>query len=148
MLTEICASIRNYFVYREDKHPGKYKIEGGTLSPAVEFKTDYYAIFGSRKNNGVHKTTDILKDEGEFTGAVWIMSLPEDFLAIVAEIEAWQAKYGGVDSEAQSPFYSESFGGYSYTKGAGSTSQGASAAATGWQSVYGDRLKIYRRIHI
>ena len=148
MLTAICAEIRNYFAYREDKHPGKYKIENGILSPSVDFKTDYFAIFGSRKNNGVHKTTDELVDEGEFTGAIWIMSPPENFLAIVKDIEDWQEKYGGVDSEAQSPYYSESFGGYSYTKSAGSTSGAGNQAASSWQSVYGDRLKIYRRIHV
>ncbi|MBR5678678.1 MAG: hypothetical protein IKX20_11170 [Paludibacteraceae bacterium] len=149
MLTAICAEIRNYFTYQEDKHPGTYKIENGILSPSVDLKTDYFAIFGSRKNNGVHLLSKHdLKDEGEFTGAVWSMSPPDDFLAVVADIEAWQDKYGGVDSEAQSPYYSESFGGYSYTKSAGSTSAAGNSAAGTWQSVYGDRLKIYRRIRL
>ena len=146
MLTEVCASIRNYFCYKEDKHPGEYKIVDGNIVPSVEFKTEYFAIFGSRKNNGVHNVTDTLNDEDEFTGAVWILSTPEDFLATVADIEAWQEKYGGVDSEAMSPFNSESFGGYSYTKSAGNSSSGGSGGD--WQSVYGDRLKIYRRIRL
>lgn len=146
MLTAICAEIRNYFTYKEDKHPGTYKIENGILSPSVDFKTDYFAIFGSRHNNGVHKTTDELVDEGEFKGAVWVMSPPDTFLDIVKEIEEWQKKYGGVDSEALSPFNSESFGGYSYTKSSGGIN-GTKAAGT-WQSAYGDRLKIYRRIHV
>lgn len=148
MLSEICAEIKNYFTYRTDKHPGKYKVEGGVLVPSVEFLTGYYAVFGSRKNNGVHKTTDVLKDEEEFVGSVWIMSIPDDFLALVEEIGAWQEKYGGVDSEAQSPFYSESFGGYSYTKSAGSTSGTANSAASTWQSVYAARLNRWRRVRL
>lgn len=148
MITQICADIRNYFTYESDKHPGTYKVEGGVLVPSVDMPTDYYAVFGSRKNNGVHKTTDVLKDEGEFVGSVWIMSVPDDFLALAAEIADWQTKYGGVDSEAQSPFYSESFGGYSYSKAAGSTSTGANAAASNWQGVYASRLNRWRRVRL
>ena len=85
MLSEICAEIKNYFTYRTDKYPGKYKIEGGVIVPAVALPTDYFAIFGSRKNNGVHKTTDVLKDEDEFVGSVWVMSIPDDFLALAKE---------------------------------------------------------------
>ena len=150
MLSEVCAEIRNYFTYETDKKRGIFKIENGQIIPNVEFKTDYYAVFGSRKNNGVHKVTDTLADEGEFRGSVWIMSIPADFLALVAEIEDWQKKYGGVDSEAQSPFNSESFGGYSYSKSAGATlrSDGTMTTATGWQSTYAARLNKYRRARL
>lgn len=149
MLTEICAEIKNYFSYNRDRIAGKFKIEGGTIVPAVDFKTDYFAIFGSRKNNGVHKVSDSdLVDEEEFVGSVWIMSPPAAFLALTEDIGAWQEKYGGVDSEALSPFYSESFGGYSYTKSAGSTSSGANSAATSWQSAFASRLNLYRRVRL
>ena len=149
MLTEICAEIKNYFSYRTDRFPGKYKIEGGTIVPAVDLKTDYFAVFGSRKNNGVHKVSDHdLVDEDEFKGAIWIMSPSKAFLDLCKDIADWQAKYGGVDSEALSPFYSESFGGYSYTKGAGSTSKGASTAATSWQTAFSSRLNLYRKVRL
>lgn len=144
MLGEICASIRNYFTYEEDKHPGTYKVEGGALVPAVDIPTGYYAIFGSRKNNGVHKTTDALTNEGDFRGSVWVMSVPADFLALVEEIKAWQTKYGSLDSEAMSPFNSESFGGYSYSKGSGNSASGYGAGAS-WQDVFSSRLNRWRR---
>jgi len=144
MLSDICASIRNYFTYDSDKHPGTYKVQGGVLVPSVEFLTDYYAIFGSRKNNGVHKVTDMLVDEGEFRGSVWVMSVPADFLALVEEIKAWQTKYGSLESEAMSPFNSESFGGYSYSKGSGGASGGSGAGAS-WQDVFGSRINRWRR---
>lgn len=145
MLSAICAEIRNYFTYPEDKHPGTYKVVGGSLVPAVDFLTDYYAIFGSRKNDGVHKKTDTLNDEGEFKGNVWIMSIPADFLSIAEEIKTWADKYGGADAEANSPFNSESFGGYSYSKG---TSTGANGNSATWQSVYGSRLNRWRRVRL
>ena len=148
MISQICADIRNYFTYDTDKHPGTYKVQGGVLVPSISMPTEYYAVFGSRKNNGVHKTTDVLNDEGEFDGSVWVMSVPADFLALCDEIASWQAKYGGVDSEAMSPFNSESFGGYSYSKAAGSATSGANAAASTWQGVYASRLNRWRRVRL
>lgn len=146
MLTEICAEIKNYFAYRNDRHPGTYKVEGGVLVPGVEFLTDYYAIFGSRKNNGVHKVTDTLVDEGEFKGSVWVMSVPADFLALVEEIKAWQTKYGSLDSEAMSPFNSESFGGYSYSRGASARSDSIGGAS--WAEAYSSRLNRWRKVRL
>lgn len=148
MLTEICAEIKNYFCYQTDKHVGTFKIEDGKIVPGVEFLTDYFAIFGSRKNNGVHNITDTLEDEGEFKGAVWIMSPPADFLALANEIAEWQKVNGAVDSAALSPFNSESFGGYSYTKSAGSASSGGKSGAASWQDAYASRLNLYRRVRL
>lgn len=147
MLSEICAHIRNYFTYESDKHPGTYKVQGGALVPSVELPTEYYAIFGSRKNNGVHKATDTLKDEGEFSGNVWVMSVPDDFLSLAEEIGAWQAKYGCVDSEANSPFNSESFGGYSYTKSTNASSAGGTDKTT-WMGAYASRLNRWRKVSL
>lgn len=152
MLGEICAEIKNYFTYDGDKHIGDFAIEDGVITPSFDIVTDYIRIVGSHFNDGVHKrdkTTGkfALEDEGEFHGAVWVMSIPKDFLALVAEIEAWQEKNGGVDSAAMSPFQSESFGGYSYSKGstASSASAGGSSVPT-WQSTYASRLNVYRKI--
>lgn len=150
MLTEICAEIKNHFTYAEDRHIGDFAIVDGAITPSIDFPTDYIYIVGSHLNNGVHKLSDesdVLLDEPEFHGAVWVMSPPKDFLDLVADIEAWQDKYGGVDSETMSPYQSESFGGYSYSKASGGSSaaSGKSSVPT-WQSVYASRLNIYRRI--
>lgn len=150
MLGEICADIKNFFTYKDDIHVGDFVIESGTISPALDIPTDYIRIVGSRLNDGVHKRGENgfqLVDEA-FHGAIWIMSPPADFLALAAEIEAWQDKNGGIDSAAMSPFNSESFGGYSYSKSGGSAAGGSSSAGASWQSAFATRLKIYRRIHL
>lgn len=150
MLGEICADIKNFFTYKDDIHVGDFVIESGTISPALDIPTDYIRIVGSRLNDGVHKRGKdgfVLVDEA-FHGAIWIMSPPADFLALAAEIEAWQDKNGGIDSAAMSPFNSESFGGYSYSKSGGSAAGGSSSAGASWQSAFATRLKIYRRIHL
>lgn len=145
MLSEVCAEIKNYFTHEGDRHIGDFAIVDGVITPSFDIPTDYIRIVGSHKNDGVHKVSDHdLVDEAEFHGAVWVMSPPKDFLALVKDIDDWQKKNGDVDSLAMSPFYSENFGGYSYSKSAGSVS--GSGASTTWQSTYANRLNIYRRV--
>ena len=150
MLTEICAEIKNYFVYDDnDRIFGDFAIVNGVIAPSIDFPTDYIRIVGSRKNDGVHKLSEHdLEDEGTFNGAVWIMSPPKDFLTLASEIAEWQSKNGGASSVAMSPFQSESFGGYSYSKGGGSQSQGGGSSVPTWQNTYRSRLDIYRRIRV
>lgn len=152
MLSEICAEIKNYFTWEQDKHIGDFSISGGQIAPSFDIPTDYIRIVGSHLNDGVHKRGENgfdLTDEGEFHGAVWVMSPPADFIALVGEIAAWQTKYSGVDSVVMSPFQSESFGGYSYSKASGGSGSGAgSSSVPNWESVFASRLKIYRRIRL
>lgn len=153
MLGLICAEIRNFFTYDSDKHIGDYAIIDGVITPSFDFKTDYIRIIGSRKNDGVYKVSDLtdpehnpLVDESEFHGAVWEMSVPRDFVALCDEISDWQSKYGTVDSAAMSPYQSESFGGYSYTKAIGYDKSGKSEVYPSWSSVFSSRLNVYRKI--
>jgi hypothetical protein len=149
MINSICLELRNFFCKRHDRKQGTFRVTGGSLVPAVDIPTDYIRITGSRKNDGVHKRTQggtfELVDEGDFDGAVWIMSPPADFLALVDEISAWEAKNGGVDSANMSPFQSESFGGYSYSKSSGGAGSAGHSSVPTWQSTYANRLNVYRR---
>ena len=150
MLTEVCAEIKNYFTYEGDKHFGDFAIVNGQITPSFDFPTDYIRIVGSHLNDGVHKLSDAdLVDEAQFHGAIWIMSPPAAFLALVGEIETWQEMNGKADSVAMSPFQSESFGGYSYSKASGGTSaSGGGSSVPTWASVYATRLNLYRRIRV
>ena len=150
MIGEICAEIKNYFTYANDQHLGDWSISGGQISPLLDFPTDYIRIVGSRHNDGVHKKNKNggfdLVDE-DYHGAVWIMSPPADFLALVEDITTWQEKNGVADSVNMSPFTSESFGGYSYSKASGGSASGSSSVPT-WQNTYASQLKRYRRIRV
>ena len=138
MLTEICTHLHNFFVKsEEDKHYQKnIQIKNGVLTPSFDIKQNqYYRIIGSTFNDGVHRfgdATDVLVDE-VFDGSVWLMSVPKSFLDLVSEIEEYQAKYGQA-----TPYVSESFGGYSYSKSDG--------AATSWQHAFSTRLNAWRKI--
>lgn len=138
MLTEICADIKNYFTYEEDKYYGTFTIKNGTIAPPLNYITDYIAIFGSHKNNGVHLISDYDLEDETFNGSIWLMSPPKDFLDLVESIKEWQTKNADI---IQSPYTSESFGGYSYTKAADLNTKG-------YASVFGSSLNRYRRIRL
>lgn len=85
---------------------------------------------------------DQLTDE-EFTGSVWAMAVPPAVIALSVEISNWVDKYG---SAVNSPYQSESFGGYNYTKAQGGGANSASGAPYSWQNVFASRLNRWRKI--
>ena len=141
MLTELCQELRNWF--EKEKHFGAFTIEGGQLTDS-SFLQDgqYYRIVGSVFNDGVHNQSDDDLVDESFDGAIWAMAVPPTVIALSEKINAWNAKYGTTD--AMSPFQSESFGGYSYSK-ASSSGAGGSSTPT-WKSVFADELNRWRKI--
>jgi hypothetical protein len=151
MLTELCQELRNWF--ERDVIFGTFTIESGQINlPDGSLQSgQYFRIVGSVFNDGVHKyepnnaEREDLHDE-VFEGAIWAMAVPPTVIALSEKISAWMGKYGGADSSAMSPFQSESFGGYSYSKGStGSSSFGGSSVPT-WKSVFADELNRWRKI--
>lgn len=78
-----------------------------------------------------------LNDE-TFDGSVWALAIPKAVIELSKEIAEWQEKYGAT---VTSPFSSESFGGYSYTK-----ATAADASAAGWEGAFKSRLNQWRKI--
>ena len=149
MLSELCGYLRNYF--DRERYFGDFTISNGVITGSVSLallENQYIRIVGSRLNDGVYKYKSAgitgLSDEA-FNGAIWSLAIPKDVIDLNAEIDAWKAKYGGVDSAAMSPFSSESFGGYSYTKAQGFASTGG-GMLTDWQSLFASRLSQWRKI--
>lgn len=142
MLTEICEYLNNYF-WRTKYHV-KITISDGTFDADFLQEGQYFRIIGSIFNDGVHQypATD-LKDE-TFEGSIWSMAVPQAVIDLSSDIEAWLEQYGSVDSEAMSPFASESFGNYSYSKGTASSD--SSSNPNSWQSAFASRLNNYRKL--
>lgn len=140
MLEQICAFIHNFFY--GDRYAGTFTIENGVLTVDGLIDGQYFRICGSRLNDGVYRYgVDQLTDE-TFTGVVWDMRPPKSFLTLVEEIEAWQQKYG---EAVKSPYSSESFNGYSYTKAQGYASAGGGMLGT-WQNIFGSQLNHWRKL--
>ena len=148
MLSEVCAYLRNWFDKNQPKTFGEIVIENGSLSTDCKLKQNqYFRIIGSTFNDGVYKNDSNLTLTDEvFKGVVWAMSIPPDFISLVTEISAYQAKYGDVNSTAMSPFNSESFGGYSYSKSSGGNADTSQNKGGTWQGAFGARLAKWRKI--
>ena len=145
MLTEVCQYLRNWF--EKTKYFGDFSISEGVLAysdgsalPLIEGQ--YFRIVGSVLNDGAWKLgEDTLTDE-MFSGAVWSMAVPKAFLELIEEIESWcSANKDAINS----PYQSESFGGYSYSFKNGVAASGESVGAT-WQSQFASRLNPWRKI--
>lgn len=147
MLTEICQELRNWFDTYQDKWLGDFVIEDGVLSgEGVELQDgQYYRIISSVFNDGVHQVGVSSLFPERFRGAVWAMAVPPQIIALSEKIQAWLDKYGGIDSVAMSPYNSESFGGYSYSKSGGASGSGAGSGAD-WRSAFAADLNRWRKI--
>lgn len=151
MLNEVCAYLNNYFDVNADhvalpSWRGEFVVSNGILDLGEKI-TDgqYFRIQNSIFNDGVHEYPAINLHDETFTGKIQAMAVPSDLIAIVGEITAWMDKYGGADSTANSPYNSESFGGYSYSKSPG----GASIEGSGmpaWWGTFGGRLARWRKL--
>ena len=141
-LTMICTYLNNWFW--RSKINGDFTIENGAISEIAGLQNDqYFRIVGSVFNDGVHQyPTEDLKDE-EFRGTIWSMAVPQDIIDLASDINDWMEKYNSVDSDNMSPYTSESFNGYSYSKSAGVDASGKNANS--WQNIFADRLNPYRR---
>lgn len=145
MLEQILTELHNWFRVRDGLngiHPGTYTIEDGGIALPFLQNGQYFRIMGSVFNDGLHRygpEMAALEDEA-FQGTVWALAVPKAVVELAGEIEAWQEKYKDV---LASPYQSESFGGYSYSKAGGA---GDSAGSGGWQAAFRARLDPYRKL--
>lgn len=140
MLEELLQHLNNWFPLSDGIHNGAYTIEDGSI--ALPFLQDgqYFRIIGSVFNDGLHRygpgMVDL--DDETFTGTIWALAIPKAVIAIADEAaqrikEQEKAIYG--------PYTTESFGGYSYSKG--SSGDGVDAFL---RANFGARLSPYRRL--
>lgn len=137
MLEEILAHLKNWFLVPNGIHTDTYQIQDGSITLPFLVSGQYFRIVGSVFNDGLYRyPADDLTDE-VFDGAIWALAIPKAVLSLAEEITAWQEKNGDA-----SPYTSESFGGYSYSK---ATNTQTGQAAT-WQDVFRGRLNTWRKL--
>ena len=141
-LKQICDYIHNYFV--KEYFEGEYAITDGSidLSNVTIAENQYYMIEGSIFNDGIHKHTATDLTDETFKGTIITMAVPKDVLDVLKEATEWE---NANKSVLDNPLQSESFGGYSYSKGTSTKKDGSSGVIT-WRDKFGDRLKAYRKI--
>ena len=136
MLEKVLTHLKNWFLV--DVYEGTYAINDNALALPFLQEGQYYRICGSVFNDGLHKYGDDKLQNETFTGTVWALAIPKAVIELSQEIEAWQSKNG---EAAQSPYASESFGGYTYSKATDTTTGGP----VSWETVFRKQLNQWRK---
>ena len=129
-LETLCKTIKNWFTKDEDKYFETFTITGGVISPSdFLMLNQYFRIVGSIFNDGVYQFKGVgiaiegLTDETFSDGAVWAMRIPKTVTENLTILNQWiETNKEALDS----PYTSESFGGYSYSK-SGSATNGSNS---------------------
>lgn len=147
ILEQVLYHIHNWFVY-DTIDMGHCEIAGGSLPASISIPDGaWYRIQGSLLNDGLHQhpATD-LTDE-TFDGTITVCAIPKALLNVVDDIADWIDHYNTASEKLQdSPFASESFGGYSYSIRSDLTANNGSGGLTGWQAEFASRLNPWRKI--
>ena len=136
---EVMREVRNCFV--TGKCAGVWRIEGGRITPGdLLVPGDWIALSGSALNDGIHRLDENGVLEGEsrdevFSGELWFLHPPAEFLALCEEIAAWTAAHPPVDTAE------ESFGGYRWK-----ALTDAYGLPVDWREVFRGRLLPWRRM--
>jgi hypothetical protein len=137
MLEQVLRHINNYF--EVDAESDTFVVQDGNITLPFLQNGQFFRITGSIFNDGVYQYPASGLTDETFDGTIYAMAIPKEVLQLVDDIAQWQAKYGEVTA---SPYSSESFGGYSYTKAA---NENTGSGAT-WQGQFKSRLSGWRKL--
>lgn len=138
MLEQVLRHLNNWFLV--DIHEGTFTVENGSITLPFLLTNQYFRICGSVFNDGLHQYPAADLTDETFTGAVWVLAVPKAIIDLSVEIETWQEKNG---EAVASPYQSESFGGYTYTKRSAGNDSGT---LNGWQDAFRGRLNDWRKL--
>lgn len=134
-IAAVMQEVHNFF--ERGSISGSISISGGVVLPDV--KAPYVYIKGSSYHDGLwevaasHLVGDSSQDE-TFTGCVWLLYPPRDFLALCQQVAEFEAK------TPAGALQSESLEGYSYTRASGKN------GVLTWQEAFDVKLRHYRRM--
>lgn len=136
MLEAILNHLHNWFLIPGAARSGTFEVASGTLEVDFLQYDQYYRIEGSAFNDGLHQNpgTD-MKDE-VFNGTVYPMAVPAAVINLCEKIEKW------CESNPESDKISESFGGYSYSRG----TDGNGGVNGGWQTAFRKELNVWKKV--
>ena len=139
MLEQVLMNIRRWFPVEGGIHSGTFTIKDGGITLPFLADGQYFRICGSVFNDGLHRypATDLVDEE--FSGTIWELAIPPSVVDLADEIGVWQEKNGEASA---SPYQSESFGGYSYSK----ATDAETGNAVTWQSAFKQQLSAWRKI--
>jgi hypothetical protein len=147
--TEFFQFLKNWFEvervfgdFKIEKNGTITKVSGDTDMAALLLPDQLVRIIGSRFNDGVWRYPLGHGRPEEFNGAVWAMAVPPAVVDLSNAIQEWANKYG---EAVNSPYASESFGDYSYTRASGQGNTKSNGNPT-WQGQFASELNKWRKI--
>lgn len=141
MLEKVLIHIHNWF--EDSVRPGNWEVIGGSLDLPFLQEGQYYRITGSVFNDGLHKYPDNDLTDEQFSGIIYGLAIPKAVIELAQEIEEWETENKKM---LDSPYQSESFGGYSYSKGSGVEAGGKDDPSSGWQRHFMSRFTPWRKL--
>ena len=139
MLEQVLMNIRRWFPVEGGIHSGTFTIKDGGITLPFLAEGQYFRICGSVFNDGLHQYNVLNLTDETFTGTIWALAIPKAVIELADEIQKWKEKNG---EASVSPYQSESFGGYSYSKATDEETRGAVT----WQSAFKQQLSAWRKI--
>ena len=139
MLEQVLMNIRRWLPVEGGIYSGTFTIKDGGITLPFLADGQYFRICGSVFNDGLHQYNVLDLTDETFNGTIWALSIPQPIIDLANEIQEWQDKNADALS---SPYSSESFGGYSYSKATNSETGGAET----WQSHFKQQLSAWRKI--
>lgn len=139
MLETVLNHLHNWFPVAGGARAGTFIIVSGTLKAEFLANGQYYRIEGSVFNDGLHRypcDEDGRMSDETFTGRIIPLAIPKAVIKLSEEIGKW------CESNPVSDKTSESFDGYSYTRGSGT--DGSSSG--GWQAAFRSRLNAWKKV--
>lgn len=135
-IAAVMRHIRNYF--ERECYEGEITITGGVVSPRIN--APFAFIQGSAYHDGVKRMiSGVIENNNApdetFTGRVWYLHPPDDFLALCGKIAEYEAK------TPVGALVSESLEGYSYSR-----ATGRNGGVQEWQDAFAARLAPFRRM--
>ena len=140
-INDFCEEVNNYF--EQTRIFGEFEIANGNidLNRYGIQEGQYIRVVGSVFNDGVYQypipPENELVDE-KFDGAIWVMAVPSSVITQIEEVNQWEATN---QSTLNSPYQSESFGGYSYTLKTENAEGGLN-----WQTHFRRKLDRWRKV--
>ena len=102
----------------------------------------YFRICDSVFNDGVYQYPASGLTNEVFDGAIWYMAVPPDVVSLVADMTEWETKNADA---INSPYQSESFGGYSYSLKSSGAGGNADVSVDAF-SHFSSKINRYRKV--
>lgn len=138
MLETLLDTMHNWFEIPGAAVSGKFEVVSGMLDVDFVAVGQYYRVMGSVFNDGLHQHPAADMQDETFDGVIIPLAVPRAVVDLAEKIKDWREKNPETDK------VSESFGGYSYSRGGRS---GDSSSSGGWRAAFAPDIRRWKKVN-